>query len=86
MGTVQPGDVLIKGGSPGHAEIVMDVAANNRGQKIYLLAQSYMPAQDIHVLRNFMNETLSPWYEVRSDNALILTPEYTFSPQQLRRW
>jgi len=83
---IQPGDVLIKGGSPGHAVIVMEVATNKEGKKIYLLAQSYMPAQDIHILKNLMNDSLSPWYEVCDDNCLIYTPEWTFSSKQLRRW
>ena len=48
---LQPGDVLIQGGSPGHAVVVMDVAVNRDGKKLYLLAQSYMPAQEIHVLK-----------------------------------
>ena len=74
---IEPGNVLIRGGFPGHAVIVMDIAINNTGKKIYLLAQSYMPAQDIHVLKNPMNEYLSPWYEVH-DDLIIQTPEYTF--------
>ena len=57
---VEPGDVLIRGGFPGHAVIIMDVGTNNAGNKIFLLAQSYMPAQDIHVLNNHSNKNLSP--------------------------
>ncbi len=83
--TIQPGDVLIRGGFPGHAVIVMDVAVNAAGEKIYLLAQSYMPAQNIHVLNNQMNKNLSPWYEV-NDNDLIQTPEYSFYKNELKRW
>jgi hypothetical protein len=82
---IQPGDVLIRGGFPGHAVIVMDVAVNASGKKIYLLAQSYMPAQDIHVLKNPMNTDLSPWYEVNDEN-IIATPEYTFMQHELKRW
>jgi len=82
---IQPGDVLIRGGFPGHAVIVMDVAVNDSGKKIYLLAQSYMPAQDIHVLKNPANDNLSPWYEVNDDN-IIPTPEYTFTQNELKRW
>ena len=82
---IEPGDVLIRGGFPGHAVIVMDVALNESGKKIYLLAQSYMPAQDIHVLKNPMNEDLSPWYEV-DENHIIYTPEYTFTQSELMRW
>ncbi len=83
---IQPGDVLIKGGSPGHAVMVMDMAVNSSGKTIYLLAQSYMPAQDIHVLKNPMNGDLSPWYEVTADNSFIYTPEWLFKTGQLRRW
>lgn len=80
------GDVLIKGGSPGHAVIVIDVARQKRtGELIYLLAQSYMPAQDIHVLKNTSNKSLSPWYSASSNN-IIKTPEWTFYASQLRRW
>lgn len=81
-----PGDVLIKGGSPGHAVIVMDVARHKQtGDLIYLLAQSYMPAQDIHVLKNTSNKNLSPWYSAELNN-IIATPEWTFYAPQLRKW
>jgi hypothetical protein len=82
---IEPGDVLIRGGFPGHAVIVMDVAVNEVGNKIYLLAQSYMPAQDIHVLKNPMDDGLSPWYEV-DDNPVIQTPEYRFTQNELMKW
>lgn len=83
---IQPGDVLIRGGFPGHAEIVMDVAQHENGNKIYLLAQSYMPAQDIHILKNPGSDDGSPWYEVNTDDDIIVTPEYSFYKRQLRRW
>lgn len=82
---IEPGDVLIRGGFPGHAAIVLDVAVNDAGNKIYLLAQSYMPAQDIHVLKNPVDENLSPWYQVNEDH-IIETPEYTFTQNNLMRW
>jgi len=82
---LKPGDVIIRGGFPGHAVMVMDVAVHASGKKIYLLAQSYMPAQDIHVLVNPMNTDLSPWYEVNDDKQ-IHTPEYSFTKNELKRW
>jgi len=82
---IQQGDVLIRGGFPGHAVIVMDVAVNTTGKKIYLLAQSYMPAQEIHILNNPQENTLSPWYEV-NDNDDIVTPEYWFKRNELKQW
>lgn len=83
--SIAAGDVLIKGGFPGHAMQVMDIALNKEGKKIYLLAQSYMPAQDIHVVVNPANHILSPWYEV-NELSLIETPEWIFKPANLKRW
>ncbi|HUP13495.1 MAG TPA: DUF4846 domain-containing protein, partial [Niastella sp.] len=86
ISSIQPGDVFIKGGSPGHAVIVMDVAVNKEGKKIYLLAQSYMPAQNIHVLKNLIYKNLSPWFRTDTANPFIYTPEWNFSAKQLKRW
>ena len=85
LSTMQPGDMFVKAGSPGHAMVVVDVAANAEGKKIYLLAQSYMPAQDMHIVINPINPTLSPWYEVAND-AEITTPGWIFGSKQLKRW
>lgn len=82
---MQPGDVFIKGGFPGHAMIVVDVAQNKKGQKIFLLAQSYMPAQDIHIVKNPVNTAINPWYEAFGINEII-TPEWTFTKLSLRTW
>jgi hypothetical protein len=82
---IEPGDVFIKGGFPGHAMIIMDVAVNAKGEKMIMLAQSYMPAQDIHIVKNPMNEKLSPWYEVNRAE-IIITPEWKFYKNQLREW
>ncbi|MEJ7666645.1 MAG: DUF4846 domain-containing protein [Hymenobacter sp.] len=61
----EPGDVLVHGGRPGHAVLVADVATNPRtGQRYLLLAQSYMPAQNIHLLRNVDQPALGAWFAV----------------------
>jgi Domain of unknown function (4846) len=80
------GDVLIRGGSPGHAMLITDVAEDAQGHRIYLLAQSYMPAQDIHIVKNPTEPTLSPWYRANQTGSIIETPEYTFTTNQLRTW
>jgi hypothetical protein len=83
---MQIGDVFIKGGSPGHAVIVVDMTVNAQsGEKLFLLAQSYMPAQEIQILRNPMNPDLSPWYSTKF-NGPLLTPEWTFQKNQLKRF
>ena len=84
INNIQPGDVLIRGGFPGHAVLVMDVAADAAGNKIFMIAQSYMPAQDIHVLVNEYGSN-SPWYHLPQGNR-IETPEYVFEVGELKRW
>jgi Domain of unknown function (4846) len=82
---MQIGDVLIKGGFPGHAVIVVDMAINKKGEKMYMLVQGYQPAQDMHLLINPSDDVISPWYKL-SDTAKIVTPEWTFYSSQLKRW
>ena len=85
LNDIEAGDVFIRGGFPGHAVIVIEVAKSANGNKKFMLAQSYMPAQDIHILLNPADSKASPWYDV-TDEKLIITPEYTFSREELKRW
>ncbi|HEX5653363.1 MAG TPA: DUF4846 domain-containing protein [Chitinophagaceae bacterium] len=80
-----PGDVLIEGGFPGHAMIEVDMAADSTGKKIFLLAQGYMPAQDIHIVKNLLDADRSPWYELNA-SGLIITPSWEFETRRLKRW
>lgn len=80
------GDIFIQGGFPGHAIIVMDMAGHHHAQqKVFLLAQSYMPAQDIHILKNLNDPNLSPWYPLDFGDTLY-TPEWTFHRNNLMRF
>ena len=83
--SIQPGDVFIKGGFPGHAVTVMAVAVNSAGERIFLLSQGYMPAQDIHVLKNYSNPETSPWYQLK-DIYPLYTPQWEFEAGSLKRW
>lgn len=81
------GDIFIQGGSPGHAVIVVDLAVNSKsGEKVYLLAQSYMPAQEIQVLKNPRDQDFSPWYVLDESIEFIETPEWTFKNTDLKRF
>jgi len=86
---MQTGDVFIRGGSPGHCVIVVDMAGNPRtGEKVFLLAQSYMPAQDIHILKNPAAKSSSPWYSLDAVDSAgeFETPEWSFSKKALKRF
>ncbi|NQZ76308.1 MAG: DUF4846 domain-containing protein [Ekhidna sp.] len=89
---VRIGDVFIYGGFPGHAIIVVDLVVDPiSGKKLMQLAQSYMPAQEIQILKNTENEDLSPWFEAEyTDGAfgsnVLFTPEWTFYEGELKRF
>ena len=81
---IRAGDILIQSGSPGHVVMVADICKNERGEKAFLLAQGYMPAQEFHVLKNPMHED-DPWYYETEVVFPFLTPDYTFPRGSLRR-
>jgi hypothetical protein len=84
---ILPGDMFIQITRPGHVVIVLDVAENpDTGDRVFLLAQSYKPAQSLHVLVNPGNEKLSPWYSTSDIDDKILTPEFIFYKRDLRRF
>jgi len=83
--SIQPGDIFVFGGFPGHAVTVMTVAKNEEDERIFLLSQGYMPAQDIHILKNYANTDQSPWYKV-SDLYPLHTPQWKFEKGSLKRW
>lgn len=85
LDSMQVGDVFIKGGSPGHAVIIMDMAVHKTtGKKIFMIAQSYMPAQSIHILAN-THQDISPWYDLSKMDKLY-SPEWTFEKSDLKRF
>lgn len=81
---LQAGDVFLKGGSPGHVVLVVDLCENAQGRKAFLLAQGYMPAQEFHVLKNPLHDD-DPWYYEDEMSFPLETPEYTFSEGSARR-
>jgi hypothetical protein len=83
---IQIGDIFIRGGSPGHAVIVVDLAYNEANRKtVFMLAQSYMPAQEIQILRNPNDTNISPWYTLDFTDELQ-TSEWVFKANELKRF
>ena len=86
INNVQIGDIFIQGGSPGHAITIVNKATNNdTGEQLILLAQSYMPAQELHILKTPNNTYLSPWYSIKNLQQLV-TPEWTFDVSDLKHF
>lgn len=80
------GDIFIVGGHPGHAMVIVDIAEDRFGNKAILVAQSYMPAQDIHIVTNLNNRQTTPWYIINNKTKHISFPEYYFTMDQIKRF
>ena len=80
LSDIQPGDVV---SSTGHMIMIIDVVENSSGEKRFLLAQSYMPAQQIEVLKNLYRPE-TPWYstsdvqKIYDAGKTFVTPEWEF--------
>lgn len=71
---IRPGDAIA---GTGHLIIILDVVENEQGDKKILLAQSYIPAQQIEVLKNPQSD--SPWYDATLlEICPFYTPEWTY--------
>ncbi len=82
-GTIQPGDVFVSPGRPGHAVLVVDVATSPSGDVRVLLGQGGTPAQTFHLVAA---SAASPWFEVRSGSSVLVPGWGPVQMKQLRRW
>jgi hypothetical protein len=84
--SLEIGDVFItgppRGQSYGHAIIVVDKCVDKEGKVKFMLAQSYMPAQEIQILDNPATPGC-PWYDLDFGQNLD-TPEWDFTSNQLK--
>lgn len=83
------GDMILKGSTPGHCVLAIDEAENDAGEKCYLLAQGYMPAQSFHILTNpNAEDENNMWYYEKDLNFPIVTPGFTFNENEanISRW
>lgn len=82
---ITPGDLFIYPGFPGHVVIVMDVCENiQTGEKLFLTAQGFTPAQEIEILINMEDQKINPWYTIPEE--IINTPQFNFTTEQLYHW
>lgn len=76
---LQPGDLLVTGGSPGHVLVILDVATRAgspaREQRL-LIGQGFMPAQRFHVLG---------WFGVDDDGGVTVPSWPAPFPREARR-
>jgi hypothetical protein len=83
LGDARPGDFVVLPGSPGHAVLILDMAASAEGKRVALLGQGFMPAQSFQVLRP---ERGRVWFELDAGSPGLKTPFWPMFPwDSLRR-
>lgn len=84
---MQIGDIFIYGGSPGHAVVVLGMAIDkDENEKLFLLGQSYMPAQELQILQNPNSTETNPWYTLSEIEDVLITPQWEFNSNELMRF
>lgn len=67
----------------GHVATVVDMAVNAKGEKVFMVAQSWMPAQQIHIVVD--EKTNSPWYKL-TDNGIYNISGYVMDKNNMKRF
>ncbi len=83
---IKTGDILVTPGSPGHALIIVGSAENEMGNKVYLLAEGYTPAQSIHIITNPFEGKINPWYKLNLTESPTITARYVFIETNIRKF
>ncbi len=80
--SIRVGDLLCYGGFPGHVETIVDMAKNDKGECVIMLAQSFMPAQETEII---LNGTGSPWFKIDKNMDILDTGYWIFEMNEFRR-
>ena len=66
MTDLKPGDMIVQNqdGGIGHASVIMDVCESEKGERLYLIGFSFMPAQEFHIEKAKPEYGRQGWYSL----------------------
>ena len=70
-----------------HVVMIVDEAVNNKGEKCFLIGQSFIPAVCFHIISQTEGKTVSPWFtqkQLEEDSFVI--GSFQFGKENIRRW
>ncbi|NLT09655.1 MAG: DUF4846 domain-containing protein [Ruminococcus sp.] len=70
-----------------HVVMITDEAVNEKGEKCYLIGQSFIPAVCYHIVANVNGDEADPWFtqEQLEQDSFDVGP-YRFKNKDIRRW
>ena len=77
------GDMIVSPGTPGHVAMIVDVIANEKGERRFVIMQGYTPSQSVSLLKNEGSD-MSPWYVLKMGAPLLIPGYYFETPQFMR--
>ena len=70
-----------------HVVLVVDEAVNEKGEKCYLIGQSFIPAVCFHVLTRTEGKKVTPWFTQKElEEESFVVGNFTFNKNDIRRW
>ncbi len=85
-GDLRPGDLIVQNttGAMGHVSVILDVAQDSSGHRLYLIGNGWTPAQSFFVRIARPDEGSDGWFTLAGyENHLSV---YGFGPFNFRRW
>lgn len=70
-----------------HVVMIVDEAANEKGEKCYLIGQSFIPAVCFHILTHTEGREVSPWFtQAELEKEQFTVGAFPFRKEDIRRW
>lgn len=81
---LQIGDIIC---NDSHVVMIVDMAVNEKGEKCYLIGQSFIPAVCFHIIADRDGKQATPWFtQERLDRESFKLGDYIFKKENIRRW
>ena len=84
LNEIRVGDVFLKGGSPGHVVMIVDVCTNKRRKEGFLTCTGLHACSGISFIKR-IHQHDDPWYYEDEIKYPFETPDYIFEEGSLRR-
>ena len=70
-----------------HVVLIVDEAVNEKGEKCYLIGESFIPAVCFHILTKTEGREETPWYTQKDiEKDLFVIGTFPFEKKDIRRW